>query len=363
MAQKFVIDIFKPAEYSKCELDLHYLAEILEKNFQFASMGRYAFYHILNALNIHQKILIPAYICNSILDPLKILKIEPVFYDLDMKDLNASLESIAFLAQKFEVKSILIASMYGNPANLVEIEKFCHDNGIILIDDSAQSFGAKFDNRYVGTFGDAGFFSLSPGKPAAAHMGAFFWTGNENYHIQRTKHLLYHHVCYWDFFFNRLNRYRYNKIKLNKLFPLLKRMIGKMVDITNDDISPFETPIIGGIINAVLNNQYSYRKKYVEDFSNRFGNNPYFRIIQSIRGEANNHKLVLLANDLKVAQNLSGYLYNNGIYNLNGYAILTDDYKYLSNCQKINKRVIEIPIENNQLKMDYLFQKIESFKG
>ena len=31
-------------------------------------------------------------------------------------------------AKKYNVKAVLVASMYGNPANLVEIEKFCKAN-------------------------------------------------------------------------------------------------------------------------------------------------------------------------------------------------------------------------------------------
>jgi len=97
--------------------------------------------------------------------------------------------------------------MYGNPANLIEIEKFCKKKRIKLIDNAAQSFGAKLDGRFVGPFGAAGFISFSPGKPAAGHMGSFFWSSNEKYNFIRTSNVLFHYISYLDFYFNRLNIY------------------------------------------------------------------------------------------------------------------------------------------------------------
>jgi len=167
------INIFTPPRFTKQPLDIEYLNNTTNKQWHYTSNGRASIYQILKPLNITQ-ILVPVYICETVLVPLKKLNIKPIFYDLDIDDLNPSLESIEKLSKKYDVKAVLVASIYGNPANLVEIEKYCFKNNIFLIDDAAQSFGAKLDGRLVGTFGDAGFFSFSPGKPTAGHMGSFF---------------------------------------------------------------------------------------------------------------------------------------------------------------------------------------------
>ena len=139
-----MIKIFTPPKFEKQPLNIEKLNFLTNKNWIYSSSGRSSIYHILKDKHI-DKILIPIYICDTVLKPLKKLNIKPIFYDLDIVDLNPSLDSIKKLAIKYEVKGVLVASMYGNPANLLEIENYCKENNIFMIDDSAQSFGAKLD--------------------------------------------------------------------------------------------------------------------------------------------------------------------------------------------------------------------------
>lgn len=172
----YKIDIFAPPKFNNKKFDIKLLESFMKKKMIYASMGRFALYQVLISLNVRGPLLLPVYACESLLWATKKLNIEVIFYDVDITDLNADLDSIKKLSKKFNCEALLVASMYGNPANLIEIEQYCFDNQIILIDDAAQSFSATLNNRPVGSFGDAGFFSFSPGKPAASHMGAFFWS-------------------------------------------------------------------------------------------------------------------------------------------------------------------------------------------
>jgi len=353
------IKIFTPPKFSKQKLDINYLNNLTNKNWQYSANGRSSIYHILKSLNI-KKILIPVYICETVLEPLKKLKIEPIFYDIDIKDLNPSLESIEFLSKKFNVKVLLVASMYGNPADLVEIEKFCKDNNIFLIDDAAQSFGAKLDGRYIGTFGDAGFFSFSPGKPTAGHLGSFFWS-KEDIQIKRTNHCLIHYIRWLDFYYNRYKIYEKNFKVLKKFLNLFSKLQLKLFDITNDDICEFEKDILGGILLNNLNKKFDFRNQYQIVFSEYFNCNEYFRVLTNIRGEANNHKFVLIFKNFKLANDFINYMNKNNIYASNGYKLLTNELKYLKNAKKIDRCVVELPIENDKKKMDYLFKTIKEY--
>jgi dTDP-4-amino-4,6-dideoxygalactose transaminase len=175
MAEGPVIDRFVPPEFSRQELDLAPLEALFHKQLQFAVNGRSALYHILLANPSWRKILVPTYVCASVLIPLRKAGVEPVFFDVDPQDLNGDLESLEQFATRGGVSAVLLPSMYGNPAELQRAQALCSSLGLFLIDDAAQSFGASLDGQPVGTFGNAGFFSCSPGKPLAGHMGAFYW--------------------------------------------------------------------------------------------------------------------------------------------------------------------------------------------
>jgi len=352
------INIFTPPKFKKQPLDVEYLNKRTNKIWQYSTNGRSSIYHILKDLKI-DKILIPAYICSSVLEPLKKLNIKPIFYDLDIEDLNPSLDSIKKLSIKYDIKVVLVASMYGNPANLVKLEQYCKDNNIFLIDDAAQSFGAKLDDRYIGTFGDAGFFSFSPGKPTAGHMGSFFWS-SKTVNIKRTTHCIFHYFKWLDFYFNRLNIYRFgNKFRL---LTYINIILLKVFNLTNDKICDFEKNILGGILNCNLNNKFDFRQKYINEFINIFSKSKNFRVIKHRRGIPNNHKIVVLFYNQNRANEFIKFMLNSNIYASNGYILLTSDLKELPNCKVIDKCVVELPIESDEDRMKYLFKKVREFE-
>ena len=63
---------------------------------------------------------------------------------------------------------------------MAEIMKIARKYNLLVIEDGAQSFGAKFQNKFVGTFGKAGCFSLHPLKSlGAAGDGGFIATNDK----------------------------------------------------------------------------------------------------------------------------------------------------------------------------------------
>lgn len=355
------LDIFLPPRYTPKSLDLITLNKITSRSWMYAPNGRASIFHLLKPLNI-TTILVPVYICETVLIPLKKLNIKPIFYDLDIADLNASLDSIKFLAEKYNVKTLLIASIYGNPANLIEIEKYCSANNIFLIDDAAQSFGAKLDNKYIGTYGNAGFFSFSPGKPTAGHMGSFFWS-EKNINIRRTNHCFVHYLKWLDFNINRYNIYNQTNYIFSKTINLLSRFFLKITNTINDDLCKFENELLGGILADTLADSFSFRNTYQTRFEKCFSDNQYFRVIKALLGEPNNHKLVLVFHKDDIVDQFTDYMFQCSIYAGRGYHLLSDDLKNLPNALKIRNKVVELPIEDNIEKMNYLFEKVAKFNA
>lgn len=350
-------NLFQPPEFKKEHLNIKNLNNSTNKKWEYSSHGRVSIYHILKPLNI-KEILIPVYICSTVLEPLRRLDIKPIYYDIDLEDLNPSLESIKYFVEKYNIKAILVASMYGNPANMIEIEQYCKKNDIFMIDDAAQSFGAKLDDRYIGTFGDAGFFSFSPGKPTAGHMGSFFWS-NKDYNIKRKNNCLVHYIKWLNFYIVRYKTYNYNKF-IKKITTIVFKIFDKYSDVYNDSICKFEKNILGGILEANLNNKFSFRQKYFDDFIDKFANSN-IRIIKHIRGTPNNHKIVICFDTIELATQFISFMASYNIIVLNGYVLLSDDLDKLPNAKSLNKKVVELPIEDDDEKMKYLFKKVGEF--
>jgi len=87
---------------------------------------------------------------------------KPVFVDVDL-DYNISVDLIESAITK-KTGAILPVHLTGNPANMPEIMEIARRSGIYVLEDAAQAVGASIDGKVVGSFGDAGCFSLHPLK-------------------------------------------------------------------------------------------------------------------------------------------------------------------------------------------------------
>ncbi len=103
---------------------------------------------------------------------------KPILADIS-SDYNISPKSIEKLINK-NTKAILPVHLYGHSCQMAEIMKIARKYNLLVIEDGAQSFGAKFQNKFVGTFGKAGCFSLHPLKSlGAAGDGGFIATNDK----------------------------------------------------------------------------------------------------------------------------------------------------------------------------------------
>jgi len=93
----------------------------------------------------------------------------PVFVDIEAESFNLDAEQIADKISP-RTKAILPVHLFGRCANMDAIGAIARRHGLAVIEDAAQSIGAKDEQgRSAGTIGDIGCFSFFPSK----NLGAF----------------------------------------------------------------------------------------------------------------------------------------------------------------------------------------------
>lgn len=109
------------------------------------------------------EVILPAYSWPQTLTPVLLTGATPVFADIDADTVTISPESVKSLITK-KTKAIIGVHLFGIPADVIALEKIARDTGCILIYDAAQGFGACFNDRPIGAYGDFVAYSFGRSK-------------------------------------------------------------------------------------------------------------------------------------------------------------------------------------------------------
>lgn len=85
-------------------------------------------------------------------------------------------------------RAICVTHLFGKPCRMDAIGAFARDHGLKLVEDCAQSHGAKLNGKMTGTFGDAGCFSFYPTKNLGAIGDAGAVVTNDDTLADRLRH-------------------------------------------------------------------------------------------------------------------------------------------------------------------------------
>jgi len=117
----------------------------------------------------------------------------PIFADVDPVTFNLSpdsLKSAKTAADKAGIKvvGIITVGLFGQAADMDAITGFAEEEGIWVFDDAAQSFGASYKGRPVGTLAPLTATSFFPAKPLGCYGdgGAVFTDNDEFAAIMRS---------------------------------------------------------------------------------------------------------------------------------------------------------------------------------
>ena len=107
----------------------------------------------------NDEVLIPSICWSTSLWPIIQSGLKPKFVDIDLNTLNIDLLDLKKKISK-KTKALMLVHALGNCANMNEINKICKKNKLVLIEDTCEALGSKFNNKYLGSFGDFSSFSF-----------------------------------------------------------------------------------------------------------------------------------------------------------------------------------------------------------
>ena len=151
---------------------------------QLASSGRTALYLLLKGLaeaadnSARREVVIPAYTCPALVKVALDVGLRPRLVDISPHTLALAPDRLAaYLSEQTLV--VICVHPFGLPQPIEDVVALARMVGAVVIEDAAQSMGARLEGQRVGTRGDFGLFSLGPGKPLSTGGGGVVCTSHD----------------------------------------------------------------------------------------------------------------------------------------------------------------------------------------
>jgi dTDP-4-amino-4,6-dideoxygalactose transaminase len=138
--------------------------------------GTSALHLALAALGVTtgDEVILPSYLCVAPLNAVSYIRATPVLSDVDVSTGNMEPGKIKALVSA-KTKAIIVPHLLGQPVPMAGI----HDFGVPVIEDCAQSIGARYQRKRVGSVGDMAICSFYATKVITTGEGGMILSDNE----------------------------------------------------------------------------------------------------------------------------------------------------------------------------------------
>lgn len=140
------------------------------------SSGTSAIHLALVGLDVgpEDEVIVPSYVCASPYMAILYIGAKPKIVDINPSDFNLCAST---LKEKLtsKTKAVIVPHMFGNPAELDELLEL----EIPIIEDCAQSLGAEYKKRRVGSYGRLSVYSFYATKMITTGEGGMVLTNNQ----------------------------------------------------------------------------------------------------------------------------------------------------------------------------------------
>jgi len=104
--------------------------------------------------------------------------------DCNLEDLSCDLKKLEDLFIKETPSVFILVSPLGLVPNMEKVVDLCEKYEVILLEDVCESMGSKYQNKYLGSFGFASFYSMYFGHHLSTIEGGFINTDDEGFYHQ-----------------------------------------------------------------------------------------------------------------------------------------------------------------------------------
>lgn len=112
----------------------------------------------------------PAYGCIDLTTAALGAGVHVRLYDVDPATLSPDLDSVRAVVRR-GVDAIVVAHLYGYPADMIGVRELAAEQGIPVIEDAAQGAGGSLGGALLGSLGDVAILSFARGKGTTGGSG------------------------------------------------------------------------------------------------------------------------------------------------------------------------------------------------
>lgn len=139
--------------------------------------GLYIAFETLKRLSQRRTVILSGFTCPLVAIAAAKAGLKILLCDTAKDGFEFDLDSLRELCNE-DTLCLVVAHLGGLPADVSSVLEIAREFGAFLIEDTAQSLGARDTRRMVGTAGDIGIFSLACGKGLSLYDGGFLWSGD-----------------------------------------------------------------------------------------------------------------------------------------------------------------------------------------